>query len=169
VRRRLAVVAQDTHLFNATLRDNLLLARPEASADEIEAAVRAAQLDGYVGSLQKGYDTWIGEQGLRLSGGERQRLAIARALLKDAPILIMDEPTSGLDSFTERKLWESVRRFAEGRTMLLITHRLALARDADRVIVMRDGRVSQEGTHADLITRPGLYRTLWESQCQELP
>ncbi len=168
-RRMIGVLSQDTHLFNATLRDNVRVARPDASPDELEAVIRMARLDEYVRTLPDGDQTWIGEQGLRLSGGERQRLAIARVLLKNAPILILDEPTSGLDAVTERDLWASIRPVIAGRTVLLITHRLALARDADRVLVMLGGRIVQQGTHADLIARPGPYRSLWESQCLALP
>ncbi len=168
-RRLISVLSQDTHLFNTTLRDNLLVARPDASQSELEAVVRSARLDDFVRALPDGYDTWIGEQGLRLSGGERQRLALARVLLKDAPVLILDEPTSGLDTLTERDLWTSIRPLTARRTVLLITHRLALARDADRILVMLEGRIVQQGVHVELIAQPGPYRALWESQCQELP
>jgi ABC-type multidrug transport system fused ATPase/permease subunit len=169
-RCQLAVLSQDAHLFNGTLRENLMLARAGASPADLDAVLRVAQLDGFVAALPHGLDTWIGEQGLRLSGGERQRLALARALLKDAPLLILDEPTSALDSLTESALMDGLlpATKARGRTVLLITHRLAVARAADTILVLQDGRIVQRGPHAALIVRPGAYRALWEAQQEEL-
>jgi len=141
LRSLMGVVSQNTYLFNATIRDNLLIAKPQATQAELEQAVRRAQLEPFIQSLPQGYDTWVGEQGLRLSGGERQRLAIARALVKDAPILILDEPTANLDTLTEREVMQSIRSLMEGRTTLLITHRLVGLDDADEILVLQAGRV----------------------------
>jgi ATP-binding cassette subfamily C protein CydC len=141
VRQLIAVVTQSTYLFNATVRDNLLLARPEATQAELEQAARRAQIHDFILSLPQGYDTWIGEQGLRLSGGERQRLAIARALLKDAPILILDEATANLDPITERAVFQAMRTLMAGRTTLIITHRPAGLEAVDGIVTLRAGRV----------------------------
>ncbi len=166
VRRSMAVVAQDTHLFNATIRENLSLARPEATEDEIVDAARQAQLQTFVAALPQGYDTWIGEQGLRLSGGERQRLAIARAILQDAPLLILDEPTSNLDALTERDVMDALHRLVEGRTALIISHRLVGLEGVDEILVLRAGRVVERGSHLDLMQMGGLYRRMWDLQHQ---
>jgi thiol reductant ABC exporter CydC subunit len=166
VRRMMGVVSQSTHLFNGTLRDNLLIAKPDASQTELEQAVRRAQLGAFIRSLPQGFDTWIGEQGLRLSGGERQRLAIARALLKDAPILILDEPTANLDPVTEREVMQSIHELMQGRTTLIVTHRLVDLDVADEILVLCAGRVIERGRHYDLLQMNGLYRRMWEMQNQ---
>jgi len=131
----IGVVAQDTHLFNTTMRENLLIARPQASQGELEQAARQAHLHDFIQSLPQGYDTQVGEQGLRLSGGERQRIAIARALLKDAPLLILDEATANLDALTEQAVLQSLHALMKGRTTLIITHRLVGLEMADEVLV----------------------------------
>lgn len=169
LRRMVGVVAQRTHLFNASIRTNLLLARPDATPAEIEAAARAAQIHDFIVSLPDGYDTRIGEGGRTLSGGERQRLAIARALLKDAPILILDEPATALDVGTEARLWQALTPLLAGRTALLITHRLgapagAGPAPAGQIAVMAHGRVVETGEHAALLAAGGLYRRLWDQQ-----
>jgi len=164
VRATIGVVTQTTHLFNATVRDNLALARPAATADEIEAAARQAQIHDFIAALPQGYDTWIGEQGLRLSGGERQRLAIARALLRDAAILILDEATANLDALTERTVWEAIETLMRGRTTLIITHRLAGLEDVDEILVLDQGQVVERGRHIDLLQAGGLYRRMWDLQ-----
>ncbi len=166
VRRMMGVVSQSTHLFNGTLRNNLLIAKPDATQAELEQAVRQAQLEMFVQSLPQGYDTWIGEQGLRLSGGERQRLAIARALLKDAPILILDEPTANLDPVTEREVMQSIHELMQGRTTLIITHRLVGLDVADEILVLCAGRVVERGRHRELLEANGVYRRMWETQNQ---
>ncbi len=164
VRRLVSVVSQHTHLFNATLRENLLLARPGATEVELARAAQQAQLDEFIQGLPQGYDTWIGEQGLRLSGGQRQRLAIARALLKDAPILLLDEPAAHLDAATGRELTRALYALMPGRTTLLITHQLAGLEAVDEIVVLRAGRVVERGRHAELVQMGGLYRRMWDVQ-----
>ncbi|NOZ29154.1 MAG: thiol reductant ABC exporter subunit CydC [Chloroflexi bacterium] len=166
VRRMIAVVSQHTHLFNATIRENLLIARPDADEEAIIQAARQAQIHEFIQSLPQGYETWIGEQGVRLSGGERQRLAITRALLKDAPILILDEATANLDVLTARRVLEAVHALMEGRTTLMITHRLADARTMDEILVLQAGRIVERGRHSDLLKARGLYYRMWEWQNQ---
>ena len=163
----IGVVAQSTHLFNATVRENLLLARPDATPADLERAASAAEIHDFICGLPEGYDTWIGESGLRLSGGERQRLAIARALLKDAPILILDEATASLDPLTERAILQAIRHLVRGRTTLMITHRLAGLEIADEILVLQGGRIVERGSHAALLAAGGFYRRMWEYQAQE--
>jgi ATP-binding cassette subfamily C protein CydC len=167
-RAQVGVVSQTTHLFNATIRTNLLLARPDATEEQIRAAVRAAQLDAFINGLPQGLDTPLGEGGAKLSGGERQRLAIARALMKDAPVLILDEPASSLDAGTEQALWETLRPLIAGRTVMLITHRLGAAIAGGRIAVMDRGRVVEMGDHGALLAAGGLYRRLWEQQNERI-
>ncbi len=164
VRARFSVVSQTTHLFNATLRENLLLARPDASESDLWEALAQAQLADFVRDLPQGLDTWTGEMGVQLSGGERQRLAIARALLKDAPILLLDEPTANLDAATERALWRDLSRLMARRSVLLITHRLVGMEQMDAILVLRAGRIVARGTHAELLASGGLYARLWALQ-----
>jgi ABC-type multidrug transport system fused ATPase/permease subunit len=168
LREVIAVVSQKAHLFNATVRENLLLGRPEATESAMIRAAQQAQIHEFIESLPEGYDTWIGEQGLRLSGGERQRLAIARAILKDAPILILDEPTSHLDALTEREVMETLQGLAAGRTTLIISHRLVGLQGVDEILVLQKGRIAERGNHHDLMQRNGLYRRMWASQNQRL-
>jgi ATP-binding cassette subfamily C protein CydC len=157
VRQLISVVSQRTHLFNGTIKQNLLLARPEASDDDLIQAARQAQIHAFIQTLPQGYDTWIGEQGLRLSGGERQRLAIARALLKDAPILILDEPTANLDPLVEREMMHTIHTLRQGRTTLLITHRLVGLDVADEILVLQAGRIIERGQHYKLLPARGVY------------
>ncbi len=163
-RRQFGVVSQTTHLFNATIRENLLLARTGASEADMVQAAQQAQIHNFIQSLPLGYDTPIGEQGLALSGGERQRLAIARALLKNAPIVIFDEATANLDAATEREVWQAVRALMADRAVLIITHRLTGLEDADDIIVLQQGRVVEHGRHAVLLQRAGVYYRLWQRQ-----
>ncbi|RME77393.1 MAG: thiol reductant ABC exporter subunit CydC [Chloroflexi bacterium] len=162
VRRVMALVSQQTHLFNGTIRDNLRLARPTATEAELAAAVQKAQLDAFIQSLPDGYDTWIGEQGVRLSGGERQRVAVARALLQNAPILLLDEPTANLDPDTEQALLETIFDALADRSILMATHRLVGMDRMDEILVLRQGRIVERGRHVDLLEADGLYRFLWE-------
>jgi ATP-binding cassette subfamily C protein CydC len=164
LRATMGVVAQDTYLFNDTLRNNLLLARPAASATELEQVIEQAQLAEFVRRLPAGLDTWIGEQGLRLSGGERQRLAIARALLKDAPLLILDEATANLDPTTEQALLNDLDSLMQGRTTLIITHRLVAMERMDEILVLDQGHLKEHGTHAQLLAAGGLYRQMFDMQ-----
>jgi ATP-binding cassette subfamily C protein CydCD len=166
LRRSIAVVSQNTYLFSNTVRENLLLARPEASEGEIVAAARQAQIHAFFQSLPQGYETWIGEHGLRLSGGERQRLAIARALLKNAPLLILDEPTANLDAQTEKALLQAIQQAVEGlinepHSVLMATHRLVNMEWMDEILVLDGGRIVERGRHQELLTRRGLYWRMW--------
>ena len=163
-----SVVPQTPHLFNVKIRENLLLARPDATEREIVDAAKQAQIHDFIASLPDRYDTRIGEQGLRLSGGERQRLAIARALLKNAPIQIFDEATTNLDPVTERQVLRAIQQLMPGRTTLMITHRLVGLDKVAEIIVMNAGRIVERGTHAELMRRDGLYRRMYELQHQVL-
>jgi ATP-binding cassette subfamily C protein CydCD len=164
LRRMIALVAQDTYLFNASLRDNIRLGRPEASDDEVLLAAQAANVDEFAQALPDGYDTNLGERGLQLSGGQRQRVSIARALLKDAPILALDEATSHLDALSEAEVRQALERLRAGRTTLVIAHRLSTIRDADQIVVLDDGAVVERGTHAELLALDGMYSHLIASQ-----
>lgn len=168
VSKFVSVVAQDTHLFNTTIKENLRLAKPDASDDEIIKAARQAQIDDIIQALPYGYDTRIGEQGLLLSGGERQRLAIARAILKDAPILLLDEPTANLDAVSEYAVSRNLRELMRERTALLITHRLVDLEHADEILYLDDGRVIERGTHYELMQLEGRYWHIWRSQHEVL-
>lgn len=164
LRARVGLVAQDTYLFNTTLRENLRLSRPEATPEQLTAAVRAANALEFVESLPDTYETAVGERGVQLSGGQRQRIAIARAILKDAPILILDEATSHLDSENERQVHEALNGLMRGRTTLVIAHRLSTIRNADRIVVLDDGGVAEQGTHEELLARGGIYAQLVATQ-----
>jgi ABC-type multidrug transport system fused ATPase/permease subunit len=164
LRGQVAVVLQDAILFGATIEENIAYARPDASAADITGAAKRAQADEFILALPDGYQTVLGERGVNLSGGQRQRLAIARAFLKDAPILVLDEPTSALDALTENVLVESVRQLSKGRTTILISHRLSTVRLADKIVVLDNGGLVEEGTHSELISRPSHYRELYDAQ-----
>ena len=164
LRAAIAVVPQDTVLFNDTIGYNLAFGRPDASPAEIEAAARAAELHGFVASLPDGYETLVGERGLKLSGGEKQRVAIARAILKRPRILILDEASSALDSATEQAIQRRLRDLGHGTSTLVVAHRLATIVDADLILVLDHGRIVERGTHAHLLARGGLYADLWRRQ-----
>ena len=157
LREQIGIVVQEPFLFPFTIAENIAYGRPDASREEIERAARAANAHQFIERLPEGYDTMVGERGATLSGGERQRLSIARALLKDAPILILDEPTSALDAETEGLLLEALERLMQGRTTFIIAHRLSTIRGADRIVVLEDGEIVEQGTHRQLLTNDGLY------------
>jgi ATP-binding cassette subfamily B protein len=154
------VVSQETYLFHASVRENLRFARPDATDDEIEAAAAAAQIHDTIAALPDGYDTIVGERGFRFSGGERQRIAIARTILRNPPVLVLDEATSALDVQTERAVGEALERLAEGRTTIVIAHRLSTVRDADQIAVLDGGVVAERGTHEELASAGGRYAEL---------
>jgi ATP-binding cassette subfamily B protein len=163
----IGVVPQDTVLFNDTIRYNIAYGRDGATQDQIEEAARAAQIHDFIQSLPEGYDTMVGERGLKLSGGEKQRVGIARTLLKNPPILLLDEATSALDTETEASIQDALRRAGEGRTVITIAHRLSTIADADRIVVLQDGHVVEEGRHEELLSAQGRYYQLWTRQQAE--
>ncbi len=167
VRRAIAIVPQDTVLFNDTIRYNILYGRPDASREEVEAAAKAAHIHELILRLPDGYETEVGERGLKLSGGEKQRVAIARALLKNPAILIFDEATSALDSKSEQAIQSELDRIAEDRTTIVIAHRLSTVMNADEILVMDQGRIVERGRHAELLARGGHYAQMWALQQQE--
>ena len=158
LRRQVALVRQDPLLLPVSIADNIAYGRPGASRDDIDHAATMANADEFIRDLPQGYDTVLGERGATLSGGERQRIAIARALLKDAPILILDEPTSALDVDTEAQLIEALQRLMRGRTTFLITHRLSAVRAADHIVVIENGHIVEAGSHDELVAADGRYR-----------
>ncbi|MEL6980242.1 MAG: ABC transporter ATP-binding protein/permease [Pseudomonadota bacterium] len=167
LRQRIGVVPQDTVLFNDTIGYNIAYARPEASRREIEAAAEAAQIGAFIESLPQGYDTMVGERGLKLSGGEKQRVAIARTILKNPGVLILDEATSALDSATETAIQAQLKALSADRTTIAIAHRLSTIVDADEILVMTEGRVVERGRHAALLAQDGVYAGLWRVQAAE--
>jgi len=160
LRAQLAAVSQEVRLFNTSIGENIRYGRLDASDDEVEAAARAANAHDFIATLSNGYETEVGERGVKLSGGQRQRVAIARALLRNARILLLDEATSSLDSASEALVQEALERLMEGRTTFIIAHRLSTVQHADRILVLDEGRIVQTGTHAELVQRDGLYRDL---------
>ncbi len=166
LRAAIGVVPQDTVLFNDTIFYNIKYGRPEASRTEVEEAAQLAQIDGFMKALPDGYDTMVGERGLKLSGGEKQRVAIARTILKGPPILILDEATSALDSHTEKEIQDALDRVSKNRTTLVIAHRLSTIVHADQILVLEKGNLVEQGTHAELISKDGLYASLWARQRQ---
>jgi ATP-binding cassette subfamily B protein len=167
VRARIAMVPQETVIFAASARDNLRYGRWEATEAELWAAAEAANAAEFLHALPQGLDTFMGEGGARLSGGQRQRIAIARALLRDAPILLLDEATSALDAESERLVQRALERLMQGRTTIVIAHRLATVRAADRIVVMDQGRIVEEGAHEVLVRRGGLYARLARLQFED--
>lgn len=164
LRRNISMVLQDVFLFNGTVRENIRFSRPEATDEEIMQAAKIAAAHDFIMELPDGYNTLVGERGIKLSGGQKQRLAIARAVLKDAPILILDEATSSIDTQTEADIQAALWRLMQGRTSIVVAHRLSTIRDADLIAVVDDGRVIERGKHQDLMARSGLYRQLYEKQ-----
>jgi ABC-type multidrug transport system fused ATPase/permease subunit len=163
LREHMALLLQETLIFDGTVRENIAFGRAGVTTRQIEEAAEAADAARFIGSLPEGYDTTVGQRGRRLSGGQRQRIAIARAMVRDAPVLILDEPTTGLDATSARRTLSPLRRLMQGRTTLVISHNLLTTRYADRILVLDRGRVAERGTHEDLITRGGLYAELWHA------
>jgi subfamily B ATP-binding cassette protein MsbA len=166
LRRQIAIVTQETILFHDTIRGNIAVGKPGATDEEIEAAARHANAHGFILEKPNGYDAIVGEKGVALSGGQRQRISIARAILKDAPILILDEATNALDAEAERAVQEELEKLMKGRTTICIAHRLSTIQKADVIVVLNDGRIVETGTHAELIQRGGVYQRLYEIQFQ---
>jgi ATP-binding cassette, subfamily B, bacterial len=169
LRRQIGMVTQETAMFNRSARDNILYGNPDAAPGDVEAAAKAAQAHEFILGLQdfmgrEGYDAHLGERGVKLSGGQRQRIALARAFLKDAPILVLDEATSALDSEIEAQVQQTLRRLMQGKTVLAIAHRLSTIAAMDRIVVLDDGRIAEKGSHNDLLARGGLYARYWERQ-----
>ncbi|MEP6608692.1 MAG: ATP-binding cassette domain-containing protein, partial [Burkholderiaceae bacterium] len=167
LRAAIGIVPQDTVLFNDTIEYNIAYGRPGAGRDDVAVAARAAHIHTFIESLPDGYETRVGERGLKLSGGEKQRVAIARTLLKDPAILVFDEATSALDSRTERVIQNELDSISESRTTLVIAHRLSTIVHADQILVMDHGRIVERGTHAELLVRGGTYASMWEIQSRE--
>jgi len=164
LRSAMALVSQDSLLFNDTVRANITFGRLDADDEAVQAAAKAAAADAFIGELPEGFDTMVGEEGNRLSGGQRQRIAIARAMLRDAPILLLDEPTSALDAATEKQIQEAMQALAKGRTTIIVAHRLATVRHADQILVIDEGRIAEAGDHEALIKKGGIYADLCQSQ-----
>ena len=166
-RAHIALVPQDPVIFAASAADNIRFGRPEASDADVVAAAKAAAADGFLAALPEGYDSYVGERGIMLSGGQKQRVAIARAILRDAPILLLDEATSALDSESEKLVQEAVEDMAKTRTTLIVAHRLATVKKADRIFVFEDGKIVATGTHDALVADGGLYARLARLQFTE--
>jgi len=167
VRQAIAIVPQDTVLFNTTIRDNVAYGNLEASPEFIDRAMTMAQLDGFIAELPEGDQTIVGERGLKVSGGEKQRISLARAILKQAPILIFDEATSALDSTAESLINQAIKTLTPDHTTLVIAHRLSTITDADQILVMDRGRIVEQGTHEELLTKGQSYANLWQAQLEQ--
>jgi ATP-binding cassette subfamily B protein len=169
LRQHIGIVPQDTVLFNDSILENIRYGQPEAGDEQVAHAISAAHLSHFISNLPKGVNTLVGERGLKLSGGEKQRVAIARTLLKNSPILAFDEATSSLDSHSEQAILAALSEIAQGHTSLVIAHRLSTIVDADKIIVLDNGEVVEEGSHTQLLQKQGPYARLWQSQQKQLP
>jgi len=169
LRRNIGLVQQDVFLFTGTIRDNILYGRPDATEEELIAAAKQAQIHDFVMTLPQGYDTYVGERGVKLSGGQKQRISIARVFLKNPPILILDEATSALDTATEREIQEALERLSKDRTTIIIAHRLSTIQHADNIVVLADGQIVEQGTHEELLAQRGMYAALHRSQKETAP
>jgi ATP-binding cassette subfamily B protein len=167
LRAAIGIVPQDTVLFNDTIYYNIAYGRPDAPREEVLRAAQSAHIHAFIESLPQGYDTQVGERGLKLSGGEKQRVAIARAILKNPAIMIFDEATSALDSKSEKAIQDELRNVARDRTTLVIAHRLSTVVDAQQILVMDKGRIVERGSHRDLLARQGVYAQMWALQLQQ--
>ena len=164
LRKQIAVVSQEVYLFHGTIAENISYGLEKFNIQEVEVASRSAQLHDFVQSLPEGYHTIVGERGIRLSGGQRQRLSIARAVLKNSPVMIFDEATSSVDTETERAIQANLAGITKGKTAIVIAHRLSTIRHADRIVVLSNGKVTEEGNHDELIPQNGTYADLWHIQ-----
>ncbi len=164
LRRNIGVVQQDVYLFAGTVADNIGYGRPGSSLEEIITAAKRANAHAFISALPDGYETDVGQRGVKLSGGQKQRLSVARVFLKDPPVLIFDEATSALDNESERAVQASLERLAERRTLIVIAHRLSTVRRAERIVVLNEHGIAEEGTHAELLARGGVYRRLHDTQ-----
>lgn len=164
---KIAIVFQDVYLFNDTIEANIKVGNPSASMDQVRAAARKARCDEFITALEAGYDTMVGEGGATLSGGEKQRISIARAILKDAPIVLLDEATASLDPENELYIQKAVGELVKGRTLIVIAHRLSTVTHADKILVLDKGSLVEEGRHDELLARDGgLYRRMWDEQAK---
>jgi subfamily B ATP-binding cassette protein MsbA len=164
LRDQIGLVLQDTVLFRGSIADNIAYGRPGATREEVVAAAKLANADEFISRMPHGYDSEVGERGMTLSGGQRQRIGIARAIIRNSPILILDEPTAALDTESEQVVMEALERLMKGRTTIAIAHRLSTIRNADKIVVFKDGVVAEEGPHEELLKRDGLYAELYRIQ-----
>jgi subfamily B ATP-binding cassette protein MsbA len=164
LRKQIGFVLQDTLLFRGNIRDNIAYGRPECTLQEVIEAAKLANADEFISRMPHRYETAVGERGTTLSGGQRQRIGIARAILRNAPILILDEPTAALDPESEKVVMEALERLMKGRTVITIAHRLSTIRTADKIVVLKEGMVAEEGTHAELLQGDGIYANLYRVQ-----
>lgn len=167
LRQQIGFVQQDVFLFTGTIRENILYGNPSATEEEMIAAAKKAQIHDFIMGLKDGYDTYVGERGVKLSGGQKQRISIARVFLKNPPVLILDEATSSLDAATELEIQEALDELAKDRTTLIIAHRLSTIRQADEIVVLTDGKIRERGTHKELVARNGLYAKLYAAQMDQ--